>query len=371
MDSKDLKDKYFRANIGNFDSSFEFMGLTYDKVEDLRYATNPHQRGAIYVPKGRLGCLGAYKTIKTGKGGLSQTNVEDINYAVKVIKYFANNTAVVMKHLNPSGVSTAISGESLREVYINAREADPQAAFGGVVVFNKEVDSDTAKEIMTSIIEVVAAPSYTKEAINIFNDFAYFKRNKHIRIIELSNMESIPRFIGDDNNIKEVKVLQDGAIILSDPYLTRIRTTDDFILAYNSHKAKGDIRCAKVPTDREFNDLLTSWYINLSVRSNGVVIVKNGTSMAIGTGQQDRVGAVQQAIDKANTKYKGNNSLEGAVISSDGFFPFKDSIDLIAKAGITAIVQPGGSVSDYNVIKACNEFNISMVFSNERCFSHH
>ena len=371
MSDKDLKNKYFQANIGDFPTSFEFMGMEFEKVEDLRYGTNPHQGGAIFRPKQGTLSFGAYETLKTGKGGLSQTNVEDINYAVKVLKYLSTRGAVVMKHLNPSGASVATRNESLKQVYINARDADPQAAFGGVVAFNEAVDADTADEIMSSIIEVVVAPDYSDEAISIFHDFERYKRNKHIRILKLPAMDSLARYEGDNTPVKEVKVLQDGSIILSDPYLTRIRTQDDFIQAYNTHKDHGEIKCERTPTDQEYKDLLFSWYVNLSVRSNGVVIVKNGTTLAVGTGEQDRVGAVEQAIHKAKTKYKGKETFEGAVISSDGFFPFRDSIERIAGSGIKAIVQPGGSVSDYDVIKACNELGVAMVFSDERCFSHH
>jgi len=369
--SNKLKDKYFKANIGNFPDIFDLLGIEYEKLEDLRYGTNPHQGGAVYRPKTGLVSLGNFSTLKSGKGGLSQTNVEDINYAFKILKYFPTNTAVVMKHVNPSGVAAAYHGESLKEIYINARDADPQAAFGGVVAFNKNVDAETAIEIMSSIIEVVAAPGYSDEAVRIFHDFATYKRNKHIRILQIPNIDNLPKFIGDESPVKEIKVLLDGSIILADPYLTKIKTIQDFIIAENNHKTKGEIKCQRTPSVQEFKDLLFAWYVNLSVRSNGVVIAKDGTTIAVGTGQQDRVGAVMQAIDKAESKYKGSGTLEGSVLSSDGFFPFPDSIDFIAKAGITAIVQPGGSVNDYDIIEACNKHNIAMVYSDERCFSHH
>ncbi|MDH5682178.1 MAG: IMP cyclohydrolase [Spirochaetota bacterium] len=371
MSDKDLKNKYFQANIGDFPNSFTFMGMDYEKVEDLRYGTNPHQGGAIFRPKQGILSFGAYETLKTGKGGLSQTNIEDINYAVKVLKHVTTPASVVMKHLNPSGASYATQGETLKQVYINARDADPQAAFGGVVAFNQAVDAETASEIMSSIIEVVVAPDYTEDALKHFHDFETHKRNKHIRILKLPHMDKLPKFVGDSTPVKEVKVLQDGTIILSDPYLTKIKTPQDFIQAYNHHKDKGEIKCERTPTDQEYKDLLFSWYVNLSVRSNGVVIVKNGTTLAVGTGEQDRVGAVEQAIHKAKTKYKGKDSLDGAVISSDGFFPFSDSIERIAQSGIKAIAQPGGSLSDYDVIEACNKLGVAMVFTDERCFSHH
>jgi phosphoribosylaminoimidazolecarboxamide formyltransferase/IMP cyclohydrolase len=175
----------------------------------------------------------------------------------------------------------------------------------------------------------------------------------------------------DDPADPEIKVFQDGSLILAMPYLTRVRNINDLMLAANEHAEKGRIECKRKPSSEEMEDLLFSWYVNLGVRSNGIVIAKDGVTLAVGTGEQDRVGALDQAIRKVQQKSKLGISLEDAVISSDGFFPFRDSIDLCAEHGIKAIVQPGGSLRDYEVIEACNENEISMVFTDERCFSHH
>ena len=137
------------------------------------------------------------------------------------------------------------------------------------------------------------------------------------------------------------------------------------------HKTKGHIEIARNPTPRELADLLFAWYVTIHVRSNAAVIAHNGQTLAVGTGEQDRVGAVQQAVWKAKTKYKGSEALKGAVLSSDGFFPFRDAVDVAIQEGISAICQPGGSVNDYEIIAACNEANTAMVFTGERCFSHH
>jgi phosphoribosylaminoimidazolecarboxamide formyltransferase/IMP cyclohydrolase len=191
-------------------------------------------------------------------------------------------------------------------------------------------------------------------------------------VIKIDNLDQLPKYVGDDTHgIKEMKVFADGSLILADPYLTKIRSRDDLEPAATTDPKLGAIRIQKAPTAQEYEDLIFAWYVNIHVRSNGVVIAKNGTTLAVGTGQQDRVGAVAQAIEKFKEKYKGKEEMKGAVMASDGFFPFRDSIDLIAEAGITAVVQPGGSVADHGVIQACNEHGISMVFTGERCFSHH
>ena len=263
------------------------------------------------------------------------------------------------------------AGRSLREVYQRARDADAQAAFGGVVAFNTELDADTAEEIMQTVIEGVAAPAFSHEAIALLSDGDRFRRNRDLRIIRLPKLDTLPRFVEDGSGVLEIKVFDDGSLVLAKPYLSRVKGPGDMMPAYNDHAKRGRIDIARQPTDRELADLLLAWYVNIHVRSNGVVIVRNGQTLAVGTGQQDRVGAVQQALEKARTKYSGSESLEGSVLASDGFFPFRDSIDIAARAGITAFCQPGGSVSDYEVIEACNELGATMVFTGERCFSHH
>jgi phosphoribosylaminoimidazolecarboxamide formyltransferase/IMP cyclohydrolase len=155
------------------------------------------------------------------------------------------------------------------------------------------------------------------------------------------------------------------------PYLSRVNSVDELVNATNDHSKKGTIEIARHATAQELDDLLFAWYVNIHVRSNGVVIAKNGQTLAVGTGEQDRVGAVSQAIFKAGEKYSGTETMEGAVMSSDGFFPFRDAVEAATSKGISAIVQPGGSINDYDAIESCNESGTAMVFSHERCFSHH
>lgn len=372
MAQENLKDMYRTQTLGEFPEAIELLGRGYVKVEDLRYGTNPHQPAAFYRPvEGQGLVLGMHKVLKTGKSGLSQTNLEDMQHAVGILKFLGRPACAVMKHCNPSGVAMQVNGQPLVEVYQRARDADAQAAFGGVAVFNAVVDLPTAEEIMQTVIEGVAAPGFTPEALAALNDADRFKRNREIRVIELPKFEVLPKFVGDSVGLFEIKVFDDGSVVLAQPYLSKVRSVEDLAPATNEHAKKGAVRIARTPTARELDDLLFAWYVNIHVRSNGVVIARNGQTLAVGTGEQDRVGAVQQAIHKATAKYKGVESLEGAVMASDGFFPFRDAVDAATGAGITAIVQPGGSMNDYDAIVACNEAGASMVFTGERCFSHH
>ncbi len=372
MSEKDLKAMYRTRTEGQFPETIELLGRGYVKVEDLRYGTNPHQPAAYYKPGDASGlALGAYTMLKTGKSGLSQTNLEDMHHAIGILKYMERPTCAVMKHCNPSGAAIKQDGMSLVEVYQRARDADAQAAFGSVVAFNVEVDADTATEIMQTIVEGVVAPGFSETALAVFNDFDTFKRNKAIRIVRTPPFDGLPKYTDDTPNAWEIKVFDDGSVVLAQPYLSRLKSASDFIAAYNDHPKKGRMDIARQPTAQELDDLLFAWRVNLHVRSNGVVIARNGQTLAVGTGEQDRVGAVQQAILKAQSKYQGNESLTGAVMASDGFFPFRDAVDAATEAGITAIAQPGGSVNDYDAIAACNDKGAAMVFTMERCFSHH
>ena len=220
-------------------------------------------------------------------------------------------------------------------------------------------------------MEGVAAPEYDPEALEVFNDADRFKKNKQIRIMKVPDFSTLPKYIDEGTDVWEMKVFDDGSIVLAKPYLSRVKTVADLVVGYNEHAKKGRIDIARQPTAQELDDLLFAWYVNIHVRSNGVVIAKNGQTICVGTGEQDRVGAVQQALTKAGEKYKGNETLEGAAMASDGFFPFRDAVDAATSQGIKAIVQPGGSVNDYEAIEACNEAGATMVFTMERCFSHH
>ncbi len=366
------RNTYLSKNVGDFAEKLNLGDQKYLKVEDLRYGTNPHQPAAFYKPEGVVSPIGDMKILKNGKSGLSQTNLEDISYALNIVKFFDTPACAVMKHVNPSGAAVQCGDESVKEVYIKARDCDARAAFGSAVAFNVSVDVETAKEIMSSFVECVVAPSYADGALEIFNDQESFKLNKHIRIIEAVNFESIPKYTGDTSHIhNSVKVLADGCLVIAAPLTTSLKSVDDLKVAEGENKRCGFRKSEKQATDQQLKDLLAAWYFNLNVRSNGVVIVKDGQTISVGTGEQDRVGAVEQAIWKYQNKYEGEATLDGAVMASDGFFPFEDGVEVAAEAGITAVIAPAGSLRDADVIKRANELGVALIHAPERIFSHH
>ena len=370
--SKLGRSSYLTANTGNFEDKIVLNGREFVKVNDLRYGTNPHQPAAFYRPVEDQGAIMDMETLKNGKSGLSQTNLEDISGALNIVKFFDRPACAVMKHVNPSGAAVALPGESVKQVYIKARDCDARAAFGSVIAFNVEVDKETAEEIMSTFCECVVAPSYAEGVLDIFNDGETYKLNKHIRIIRCGDLKTLPRFRNEaDSGSDTIKVLADGSLVIAAPLLTAIRSTADLAPASGSNSRCGE-QISNVPCSEEMKqDLVFSWHVNLSVRSNGVVIVANGQTLAVGTGEQDRVGAIEQAIVKFKEKYTGTATLEGAVMSSDGFFPFEDGVEAAAKAGIKAIISPSGSLRDADVIKRANELGVALFHAPERIFSHH
>ena len=367
------RNSYLSKNIGNFPETTVINGREYVKVEDLRYGTNPHQPAAFYRPIGQNTPIGSMEILKNGKSGLSQTNLEDISYALNIVKFFDAPCCAVMKHVNPSGAAVQRAGESLNDVYRKARDADARAAFGSAVAFNVKVDRATAKEIMGSFVECVVAPDYEPEALQMFNDNERFKLNKHIRIIRCGDLKLLPRFIDDEIeiNANTVKILADGSAVVAAPLLTALHSTENIKKAASENKRVGAQISGIDASPEQLEDLLFSWYVNLSVRSNGVVIAANGQTLSVGTGEQDRVGAVEQAIIKFKEKYEGNGSLQGAVMASDGFFPFSDGVETAVEAGITAIISPAGSLRDADVIKRANKLGCALYHAPERIFSHH
>lgn len=367
------RSSYLEKNVGSFPEVIEVAGKRYEKVDDLRYGTNPHQPAAYYRPVDEAGVIGGMEILKNGKSGLSQTNLEDISGALNIVKFFPDVPAcAVMKHVNPSGAAIACPGESLCDVYLKARDADARAAFGSVIAFNVEVDADTANAIMSTFVECVVAPAFTEEALAIFHDSEKFKLNKHVRIIRCGDINQLPKYCSDAANaVDTVKVLADGSLIVAAPLLTSLTGIGDLKPARGENSRCGE-QVSSVPCcDEMKRDLLFSWYVNISVRSNGVVICSNGQTLSVGTGEQDRVGAIEQAIAKFEQKYEGNGTLENSVMSSDGFFPFEDGVETAAKAGIKAIIAPAGSLRDADVIKRANELGVALFHAPERIFSHH
>jgi phosphoribosylaminoimidazolecarboxamide formyltransferase/IMP cyclohydrolase len=342
----------------------------------LRYGTNPHQPFAAYAPvESAHLSVGNLTMLKGGKSGLSLTNLQDMSQALNILKYFARPACAAMKHVNPCGFKVQTENEPLEQIYRTARGCDERSAFGAVVGFNVKVDKATAEAIMETFIEGVLAPDFDDQALEILKRNEGTKKlNNAIRVARVSNIDAIPKYVGDDDTgYYNIRNLVDGTITFEKPYLTRIQSAADFIsdpMIANSDAAKNngkDFVVKRPPTDRELDDCLTAWYVNINVRSNGIVFVKNGAAIAVGTGEQERIGAVEQAIDKA---LKKGHTLKGAVMSSDAFFPQRDSIDAVGARGVTAVVWPAGSLQDAAVIQAANDNDIALMATLERCFLH-
>lgn len=325
----------------------------YEKTMSLRYGENPHQPAALYSPRRGPLTVGALRVLKTGKGGLSQTNVEDMNNSLNIVRYFEEPACAVMKHLNPSGAAASRGrDDSLRDIYARARDCDSLAAFGSVVGFNTRVDEETAEEILTTYVEAVVAPGFDEGALTVFEG------KRDLRIIQVENLDRMSRFVGEDPYPYTISTQMDGSIVLSTPLLTKIRGQEDLRFVTEREATPGEVA-----------DLLFSWYVCMHVRSNKAVLSRDRTTLGVGTGQQDRVTAVRLALEKAVARGHGDE-VPGAVLATGGYFPFRDSVDLLAEYGVTACVQPGGSIRDKEVIRACDEHGITMAFTDERCFRH-
>jgi AICAR transformylase/IMP cyclohydrolase PurH len=380
-DVSSFKDAYKKAIKSDFPP--EAMLVIGDKkiplkkvAYELRYGTNPHQPFIAYAPSGgKHLSVGNLDMLKGGKEGLSLTNIQDMSQALNILKFFGKPSCAIMKHVNPCGFKVETKGEPLSEIYRIARSCDERSAFGSIIGFNVTVDAPTAEAIMESFVEGVIAPGYDHDALAILKKNEGTKKmNNAIRLAMASNMGAMPKFIGDDvEGFYNLRNLVDGSITVEVPYLTRIRSSADFIvdpMIPNSDPAKNggkDYQVRRRPTGAELEDCLTAWYVNINVRSNGIVFVRDGAAVAVGTGEQERIGAVEQAIDKA---LKKGHTLKGAVMSSDAFFPQRDSIDAVAREGVTAVVWPAGSLNDALVIEAANEHDIALMATLERCFLH-
>ncbi len=401
------REMYRTRNVGEFpervamilefkpktpDETSRFETVVYVKREDLRYGTNPHQPAAHYRINGTPTVMSMLSELKTGKGGLSQTNLEDMDRALRIIRLLGDAQPVCTfhKHINPSGVA---KGKTLAEAFERAYWCDARSNFGGTMVFNGPVTQELADMIMaTDFFEVVLAPNIEPAALEIFKSGKRYGRNEDIRVLAYDKklLARVPAFTGD-KTYPEMKILADGTMIMSEPYTTKFRTPSQFVPAVARDKEKRPLATSyRPPTPQEAEDMLFAWYICAHTRSNAIVFAKNGVAIAIGTGQQERVGAIEQAVGKAYQKAtdklvkadswdmqraiefvkQTRGGLEGAVIASDGFMPNTDNIETIMKQGVTAVIQPGGSKEDQAIIEMANKNGIAIVFTEERCFSH-
>ncbi len=380
----------------------------------LRYGENPGQEAALYQLVGGNLSLGDVKLIDPNRGLVSaiseadmlqagkhpgKTNLTDVDNALHILRYLTDTpAAAIMKHNNPSG---AALGRDIAEAYHRAFMADLIAAFGGAAVLNRPV-SKTCAELMGELyLEVVAAPDYEEGALDIL------KKRKDLRILRIGRMDRLASY--RDERFLDIKSLMDGGMILQTSSSNRIKSAADLLPARCEHQGRL-YEPARQPTPRELDDVVFGWAVEQGVTSNSVIYVKDGCTVGIGTGEQDRVGVARIAVHKAYAKYanrlawqrhhlkydelvracqagqRGQAELDsidaqtqadraglpGSVMISDAFFPFRDGVDVGLKEGVACIAHPGGSLRDWESIEACNQTNppTAMVFTGQRAFKH-
>ncbi|MBS1169905.1 MAG: purH [Burkholderiaceae bacterium] len=312
------------------------MNLAFEKVQDMRYGENPHQSAAFYRElTAPTGTLAAYHQLQ-GKE-LSFNNIADADAAWECAKTFDEPACVIIKHANPCGAAT---GADLREAYDKALKTDPEAAFGGIIAFNRELDEAAAQEVSKLFVEVLIAPAFSDEALKILGS------KKNLRLLQIP--------IGKGLNAYEIKRVG-GGVLLQSP--------DARNLAFSEL----EVVTKQKPTPQQVEDMLFAWRVAKFVKSNAIVFCGNGMTLGVGAGQVSRVDAARAAVMKAQ---QAGLSLAGSAVASDAFFPFRDGLDVVADAGATCIIQPGGSVRDQEVIDAANERGLVMMFTGVRHFRH-
>jgi phosphoribosylaminoimidazolecarboxamide formyltransferase/IMP cyclohydrolase len=318
------------------------LDLHFERKLALRYGENPHQTAAFYVePGARHACVGTAEQLH-GKE-LSYNNLLDLDSAFNLAREFDTPAAVVIKHNNPCGASAA---DTLVEAFKKAYEGDPLSAYGGVLGFNREVDEATAQQITepNRFIECVIAPSYSEAAFRLLTTRPSWKKN--VRLLRTGPIQAAAEARALD--FRRV----DGGLLVQ----TRDVEADDF--------AQAKVVTKRAPTAAEMADLRFAWKVCKHVKSNAIVLAKGGMVVGVGAGQMSRVDSVHIAARKAGERVRGS------VLASDAFFPFRDNVDEAARAGVTAVVQPGGSMRDQDSIQACDEHGLAMVFTGVRHFRH-
>lgn len=402
-----------KLSLGN--TEITYKKRTWDmegEIRGLRYGENPDQPAALYAMEQSNCALGGKKWRSANEGIVStltekqmiqagkhpgKTNLTDVDNAANILQYLSKKpAATILKHNNPCGVAWQ---DSLENAMNKAFWSDRIAAFGGAVVINRALDKATAELISSQYFEVIAAPSFENGVIEIL------KTRKNLRILELPQLGRLEEYCGTP--FLDIKSLMDGGLVIQQSFVNRIRTAQDFIPATAMDK-DGKSYATRNADPNEVEDLLFAWAVESGVTSNSIIFVRDGATVGIGTGEQDRVGCVELTIHKAYTKYadsiiyhkhqkslyewqllalsnknakdeldeimhqtaQAKGGLIGTRLVSDGFFPFRDGVDTAAAQGITAIAQPGGSLRDFEVINACNEKNIAMLFTGQRSFKH-
>ncbi len=311
----------------------ERLNFSFNKVQGLRYGENPQQEAAFYTSGGAPAGLAAARQLQ-GKE-LSFNNLNDLNAAWEAVLEFAEPTAVAVKHANPCGVGSA---GNLKDAYNLAFEADPVSIFGGVLALNRPVDADAAREMSKIFLEVIAAPHFTEDAVEVF------KGKKDIRLLKIEE-------VAGGQDCFDIKRISGGILV---------QTIDWAPVDVTA----GKVVTERAPTEEEWAALGFAQKVVKHVRSNAIVIAGKNMTYGIGAGQMSRIGAAKIALNQAAGKARG------AVLGSDAFFPFPDTVEEATKAGVTAIVQPGGSQKDRESIELCNHHNLAMVFTGRRYFKH-
>ena len=328
---------YLRKNLHKESaSSPRTLNLLGEKVLDLRYGENPHQSASFYkealVKEANLG-----DAVQLGGKELSFNNLVDLGAVLEMVKDFTKPTVVFVKHTNPCGLASA---KTIQEAYQKAYEGDPLSAYGSIIGINRVVGVKLANLINeTTFVEAILAPDFEDKALNIL------RQKKSRRLIKVGDLKN------RDIQIKDIKKIP-GGFLVQDRNLKNIEIEDLKVVTN------------KKPNQEELEELLFAWKAAKQVKSNAIVLTKNKQTVGVGAGQMSRVDSVLIAIRKSEGRSKGS------YLASDAFFPFRDGVDEAAKAGITAIIQPGGSKRDEEVIKAANEHNLAMVFTGVRCFKH-
>lgn len=312
------------------------LTMTFEKVQDLRYGENPHQKAVFYKETGKVeGSL--VNAIQLHGKELSFNNINDANGALELLKEYEEPTVVAVKHTNACGVG---SGYDIYDAYLKAYACDPTSIFGGIVAANRKIDGKTALEMNKIFLEIIIAPDFEEEALEILTS------KKNIRLLKLPDIEK-----KQPPNAMDMKKVHGGLLI---------QDVDHELFVEEDLKVVTD----RIPTKKEMEDMLFAWKVVKHIKSNGIVIAKDKQTVGIGPGQVNRIWAVENAIRQANIQVKGS------VLASDAFFPFCDCVEAAAKAGITAIIQPGGSVRDEESIEMANRYGITMVFTGMRHFKH-
>ena len=382
--------------------SFEKVTWTIEGEErGLRYGENPEQEAALYrLANGNLQ-LGEVTCIQPGRHLASdvellqsgkhpgKTNITDADNALNILRYLTDTPcAAIMKHNNPCGIAKA---DTLLEAYDRANMADRLAAFGGAIALNREVDIATAEAIAANYAEVVVAPAYADGVMGVF------EKKKNLRVLLIQNMKQLQEYAGQ--RFVDFKSLIDGGIVAQWSYVPEARSADRLMLAETEHKGES-FKINRQPSEQELDDMIFGWLVEAGVTSNSVLYVKDGATVGIGTGEQDRVGVAEIARDKAYRKLadricwerhgipyntieddsqretidgevrERRGGLQGSAMISDAFFPFRDGVDVGIQQGVSAIVQPGGSMRDFESIEACNEAGVTMMFTGQRSFRH-